>query len=953
MLKRILLIFILFPFAVQSQLKFDFLKDNDGLSTKEIYELFCDSKGFIWVGHSNGISRFDGKRFTHYQHSLQNSLGISNIREDKDGRIWCRNFGGQIFYVERNKLNLLESYSWKEQQSFPTIFIDAKNRLIASHKNGLFVYDINSKKSSVISFDKEKKPLPNFSLGIYKGNCFAVFNGSFFSLEQNQLQKINVPSNFQEHQKQFQIVIGSFNDSLYLLNNKRDSILTCTVTNNSIAFIRKFAVEKGGIYGVYETSKNEAWICGKQITYSLTAPKSNETSIGSTSVCRDKTGRLWFSTLDKGIGYVITEENNSLTHLSPYFQSNNIKTIATDNKQILIGTNSGNLFWLNPTNFSVVKQLHEPNGLPIDALYTNNNTVYAGSTFLLRVNESKTRIDTIASVSSVKDLAMDKAGNVYVANAFSLMKVDRTGSKTIIRNKRCQVVEVDENGKVYAAFADGIFEFQNNTQTEIFYQQQSIYATSLALKNDTLFIGSISNGLIVYFNGNIIQHYNNQNKLLSNCVLKVKNIENNIWLLTPSSLDRLVNQNNIVHYTGNSNFVFRTIRDFSVCNNTIFLASANDLFTLNVVKSTQQQEPSLFIDAILVNKSDCIAYLKNEFSYHQNNITFSLSGLSFNENRSLLFKYRLIGADSIWHIADVNQTIIDFPALLPGKYVFESIAIDADGLLSKKSIYTFEILKPWWQQWWFRALVFCTIAFGFYGLYKYRLGLANKNNELLLEKLNLESDLRESMLTAIKSQMNPHFVFNALNTIQAYIYKSDENKASNYLGKFSDLIRLILDNSQKKTIVLSKEIEMLQLYIDLEVMRFENTMQAEISVDDKLNIESIYLPPMLVQPYVENAVKHGLLHKPKDRKLLLEFKLSENKSNLLIIVDDNGVGRKASEEINMQRRKSYTSFSTFANQNRFDLLNQTLKEKIVIKCIDKYSAENRPLGTTIVIEIPL
>jgi LytS/YehU family sensor histidine kinase len=330
-----------------------------------------------------------------------------------------------------------------------------------------------------------------------------------------------------------------------------------------------------------------------------------------------------------------------------------------------------------------------------------------------------------------------------------------------------------------------------------------------------------------------------------------------------------------------------------------------------------------------------------------------VSGISFNNGKHLRFQYRLAGADNKWISVPAAQYLLEFPLLQPGQFTLQLRAISANGIKGPIRKYTFTILKPWWQTGWFIGGILIIAALGIYLFISSRIVSIRLKNALLLEKLSLQSQWRESTLTAIRSQMNPHFIFNALNTIQSYIYANDENKASNYLGKFSDLIRRILDYSQKEQITLTREIEMLQLYMDLEVIRFENTMKANIYVDENLNTDNISLPPMLVQPYIENALKHGLLHKMENRELFVRFETDSAENHLLVTIDDNGIGRVASEEINQQKRKNYASFATVANQKRLDILNLTLEKKITIETIDKKDKYQRPIGTLVILKIPL
>jgi LytS/YehU family sensor histidine kinase len=198
--------------------------------------------------------------------------------------------------------------------------------------------------------------------------------------------------------------------------------------------------------------------------------------------------------------------------------------------------------------------------------------------------------------------------------------------------------------------------------------------------------------------------------------------------------------------------------------------------------------------------------------------------------------------------------------------------------------------------------------------------------------------------------MNPHFFYNALNTIQAYIFTNDKTKANSYLAKFSKLTRVILEQSEKETITLGDEIESLTLYLDLEKMRFKEGFEYNIEQKITTYKDTIEFPPMLIQPYVENAIKHGLLHKESDRTLFILFE--EIKNHLVITIDDNGIGRKRSEELNKIKNDKYQSFSTQANEKRLEILNRT-NDKIVVKFNDKVDAIGQSLGTKVILTIPI
>ncbi|MBP9689046.1 MAG: histidine kinase, partial [Bacteroidia bacterium] len=333
----------------------------------------------------------------------------------------------------------------------------------------------------------------------------------------------------------------------------------------------------------------------------------------------------------------------------------------------------------------------------------------------------------------------------------------------------------------------------------------------------------------------------------------------------------------------------------------------------------------------------------------QNNIRILFSVPWLNLNDKLNFAYKLNDAD--WENIDGGNRELNLLALSPNKYTIQIKAESTSGFESNIEKVSFEILPPIWERWWFYFLMIVFVGAIFYALYAYRIKQINRQNKLLADNFELEKNLQKSMLSSIKAQMNPHFIFNALNTIQSYIYLNDKQNASRFLAKFSSLTRKILEMSNADTISLDMELSSLQLYLELEKMRFEESFEFNIKVDENIQTAMIRLPSMILQPYIENAIKHGLLHKDDDRKLNIHFSL--NQTNLIVSIDDNGIGRKRASHINATRNEQHQSFSTQANQTRLELLMQSKKNKLVVEYIDKVDNQKQTMGTTVILTIPV
>jgi LytS/YehU family sensor histidine kinase len=207
---------------------------------------------------------------------------------------------------------------------------------------------------------------------------------------------------------------------------------------------------------------------------------------------------------------------------------------------------------------------------------------------------------------------------------------------------------------------------------------------------------------------------------------------------------------------------------------------------------------------------------------------------------------------------------------------------------------------------------------------------------------------RANMLLELKSlrtQMNPHFIFNSLNSVNSFISNNDERSANKYLSRFSQLMRLVLENSKSDFVSLESEVKILKLYMELEHLRFSDKFDYELDVDESINLEDVDIPPMLVQPYIENAIWHGLRY--LDKKGFLKVKIVREKFNLVWTITDNGIGRKASEEIKTQNQKMGSSTGMKNIQQRIQILN-------VMHGLELSSEINDlEMGTQVIIKIPV
>jgi sensor histidine kinase YesM len=237
--------------------------------------------------------------------------------------------------------------------------------------------------------------------------------------------------------------------------------------------------------------------------------------------------------------------------------------------------------------------------------------------------------------------------------------------------------------------------------------------------------------------------------------------------------------------------------------------------------------------------------------------------------------------------------------------------------------------------------------------FKLRGILAKKKEEQLrlLEKEKLMTV--KSELKALRSQINPHFTFNTLSAIRNAINTQEKSVASNYVVSFGKLIRMVLESSKNPTIEIGTEIEMLTLYLDLEALRFSDKFSYSISIDEKISRDSFHIPVMVIQPFVENAILHGLVPKEaQNLNLKISFTL-KNEIEILCIIEDNGIGREASRKLNVLKNLNKKSMGMQITQERFDLHYKVTGKKYSFTIIDLIGDENRPEGTRVIIKFPL
>lgn len=327
-------------------------------------------------------------------------------------------------------------------------------------------------------------------------------------------------------------------------------------------------------------------------------------------------------------------------------------------------------------------------------------------------------------------------------------------------------------------------------------------------------------------------------------------------------------------------------------------------------------------------------------------LDLKVQSLAFPTDFNSTYSYRLREIGENW-ISIGKNNLITLPSLPYGKTTFE---VKTGGPLSMAPVkqLIIHLPTPVHARWWFYPGIVFLLLSTLVILYRRRIQLIEHRER---EQTKINKQFAELELKALRSQMNPHFMFNSLNSIKTYIIEAKPEVAADYLSQFAHLIRRILQNSREKFISLKEEIETLQLYIGLEQFRFENAFDFHCVVDEKLDASKIFIPPMLLQPHVENAIWHGLMHKGEGGVLDLRFK-REN-GTIQCIVEDNGVGREQAKAMKSLSARRHKSMGMGITQNRVDLMNSIEAMGISIEIQDMRDNEGEAIGTRVIVSLPV
>lgn len=340
--------------------------------------------------------------------------------------------------------------------------------------------------------------------------------------------------------------------------------------------------------------------------------------------------------------------------------------------------------------------------------------------------------------------------------------------------------------------------------------------------------------------------------------------------------------------------------------------------------------------------------------YKQNNLIVYCDVNDFNNKKEIGFGWNMNGYSSGWQLmskTNVDSTaIIYLQGLAPGTYKLQvrvKRGINNWTWENKQAELIIIVVKPIWQLWWFWTAIIACLALIIYVIVKLRVKAVRKQERLKSEH---EKQLLELEAKALRSQMNPHFIFNCLNSIKSLIQEHHEEKSVTYLTTFSKLIRTLFNNADKKEITLYDEIETCKLYLQLEAMRFDSKFSYAVNVDETFDLKSILIPALIIQPFIENAIWHGIV--PKENSGHVSVSVGRSNGNVEITIDDNGIGREASHQNKGSGNIGHQSKGVNLTQSRLELDNLLQQRQASLETIDKTNESGKATGTTVIIRLP-
>jgi ligand-binding sensor domain-containing protein len=933
---------------------------SDGLAGSVVYCITQDKDGFIWTGTETGVSRFDGTHFKTF--TVADGLPDIEVLQlfgDSKGRVWMAPFRKSVCYYYKGRIynqdndSLLHAIRLRENvENFAE---DAEGNILIQEQTALQWLGADG---TLRQFDSiGGQPIRQ---------CAAVCrsaSGHFLVQEGQQ--------------------VFSFSRSAtapYMAIPLRD-VATPYVAMNAQAMIWRMDMDHSAIrsfitgrtvqlpferahynhlsYTIIGDSLFYFNGMSGTVEYNLRSGEEKRFLPGTavSRTFRDSMGNTWFTTIGQGIYRLNSDEFKTLGVKAPGMNGSSICCIRKIDDRLWVGD-----------DHSYIYSFAQPDM----TLRSESTCRPTAKNRILYLSRDSTR----RQIYMASDIGFSTVCSNYP-------KPVELGVKTVFEK---------DSSELLVSASSGVYRFDlrrfritdtlwRERSTTLYYRRDTLYIGTLnglyilaphrsayfpgktipflqkrisaivESPDHTLWIASYDAGVIGWKDGRIIAGLGKRNGLTSDICRTMLLKDNILWIGTDKGLNKVRLDDPrypVTQYTSKDGLGADIINTIYADGSMIYVGTPAGLSYFDQAKVNLSEGCRLYLLAIQNGGRDRLAdSAQLVIPYQDKQLHLEFAGISYRSVGSILYQYRLIGLDTGWR--QTKESFLDYPTLPSGKYTLQLRAINKFGISSALLSVPFEVLTPFWQTSWFDALV----VIGFLALTYFFVSLRIKQiRRQESERKNLNQRLTEMEHIALQAQMNPHFIFNCLNSIQQYIFNQDSLEANKYLTGFARLIRSTLHNSSRPFITLAAEIDYLSTYLSLEKLRFKEKMDYRIEVDPVIDIQQYLIPPMLIQPFVENAMRHGLRHKT-DGKGYIYIGIVLASGKMVVTVEDNGIGRRKAATYKTREHIEYQSRGMSLTADRIRLMNVKYKNGIRIDVTDLENDTGKGCGTRVVMQFGL
>lgn len=948
--------------------------DEDGLPSLTIYEITQDEKGFLWLATNNGFCRYDGIHFIEYKSEKAIDKEFIGAYISPTHTIWTWNISGQLFRVKGKKLELYEPLIGKEMPQIDKLLGDKSGNIYLSiqqwSQNVFFVCNTNNDSCYSRVKYSELKDFLHFYKKIAQDNT-SIVNSRLTNYQGYSSESSSRKIIFEKGGS----ISGRFdfypakNGSVYGFNRKSRNIFTINTNNNGSLNIVDLKLpvfhntsKKGfNIRFFYEDKNENIWIIDEEQLYIFN--KKHELTYQNATIFKgiqvnyffeDNEGGYWVGTNSKGLFYIPSFQMQTFSNSELLLNGSPIVKLIGEGNDILAITSQGTIFRLRDNQVQIAKKIDSGFTIFKPKKYGKGywfNSINQGL-FELDANFNKKK-KIYFNLGAIKDLE-ERKDELLIGNQRNFIHLKKNDFSNEYAEKplqkRVYAIHSKNEQTALIGAVDGLYIFENNEITPFHLSHSSEpfshWITAIKSYQKLNIIATKNSGLFFLKNDQLFKHFNQENGLLDNhCEQLFIDDYDRLWVTSPKGLSIIdlktmkINTLNKANGLPSSN-----INAVYSKNNKVWVSSSKGLTTFNFedISFEKVDFPIIVSNIKIAGQSQ---KLQNSYtlSHDENTIYIEFLSPSYKNQGDILYSYRMVGLDESWQFT--NKNFVQYDRLKPDDYQFKVRTTtnegSENGVVKRINI---RIKKSIYNTFGFYLVLFTIIGLMAFAGFRVWLSFYKKRQE---KEAYFNRQFSELKISALQSQMNPHFIFNALNAIQHFFTTNDRESAMLYLGKFARLIRLIFEYSKTSSITLAQELNFLTLYLQLEKLRFGKKIKIELVGMDIIEKEYILIPPLLIQPIVENAFKHGLLHKETGGELLIKFeKIGEKMLRVLIL--DNGIGREKAKEYSAWKPKEYKSSGVQTIKERVRLANHDSgKKDIKFNIIDLKDDYNQPIGTKV------